>query len=1048
MEKSVVDTSTLINAHGSSPQSTQRSIHLQRYTQPPRLSHRPSHRHATHELQQNSTLTRDTHHQPNHHRNVAVGALSGIKVEQAIVDMVVQAGGPDVSKIPARKTLTLKNAEARTQKVTSPAYIYNSPSGTSSSETTLVNTPTEAISPSKVQQECVEEAYASSEQRCSDEADCEIKRIRKELGDAEDENTKLHTQLSAAESRIRGLENSLLELQRTRVERESSLHQLGMDFYSRFRNVGRLISPHGRVWAEYKNLMNAAAQHLSISPSAEHEKMNSHDNVSRFEELSDVEASDGREKSRNEYRAPTLDTNMVMGGNVLTKKEVAIQAERNGTAPDDGDDDDEISRHDRPTRPGTASRPSVRFFTAQSEEISGKPSFSHLEGPQEAQEVVEPFVPSPSSSHSYPEVPVDLEEKCEVSNGFNIDFGSSHTILSNLYTAMEAGLSHATDDVERVEESTPSFEANQCIFSIPLKNAGGASGFNTSRSNSNRNDGRGRQYLSKDESRLSRLSELAYNLAVSDTSRQSQLEKSFRWSSPGVTDNRDSEPSEAEKETGSQILGASDANVDAMATVIDPSLEAPYNLLTQSINTVTELREARDGNMRMIDSQPENAPPENTPRAIWAPFPPVTKKSPLELMNELPLDWMLPTPPVIRQHVVQDRTSESSRSQNSSAVQEGMHMADMKAWIDSIAPFEKVVDTVKTLKIQPLRVTRKVGDAKNTKGQHLGPKLSSESQTGEAKSAADQQTQDKKPSSGYQTRHGVQAAHMVPPPFEEELLSLINGIRNLSLGPSIDTAGKVEKKSKAQVPRNSNVSGQRHTDNIEDLINGVRDLSLGPSVDAAGKPIKESIVQLSGDWNVSGRGQYSPKNLDKGPIFGRFLGRKSEGRDLGFTAKKERIATSEVEITKESDPKSKGTQSVVMPSKERSTRQVDAVRPDEQHGTNSPVPKESDLRAAKEDDRQRNTNNPRTTAHLHQSKTQNLKTDQPAVTASTTETNPQNPAPPQSHEPRPPIPRDDQPPLQTEEVYTSVYSLQGASYAETASKKKYRDPFSLRKDRK
>ena len=1049
-----------------------------------------------------------------------------------MVDMVAQAGGANVSKIHSRKTLTLKYAEAQTQKATSPAYIYNSPSGIPSPETTLVNTPTEALSPLMLQQERGEEAYASSEQRRSDEAetrttrpllglnnggndglfeemkvpqgtgeqvvteetgpmvqedllrseeaahqetrnklarleawcdgvhdenttlqmqlqnaDFEIKRIRKELGDAEDENTKLQTQLSAAESRIRGFEDSLLELQRTRVERESSLHQLGMDFYSRFQNAGRLISPHDRVWTEYKNLMNAAAQHFLSSPSAEDEKMNSHYNVSRFEELSDVEDGDGRERSLNEYRTPTLDTNMVIGGNILTKKEAAVQAERNGTAPDDGDDDDEISRHDRPTRRGTASRPSVLFFTAQSEERSGQPSFSHLDDPQEAQEAVEPVVPSPSSSHPYPEVPGDLEEKCKVSNGFNVDFGSNHSILSNLYTAMQAGLSHATNDVERLEESTPSSEANLRIFSVPLKNAGGASGFNTSRSNSNRNEGRGRQDSSKDESRHSRLSELAYNLAVSGISRQSQLEKSFGSSSPHVTDNRDGEPSEAEKETGSQILGTSDANIDDTATVIDPSLEAQYNLLTQSSNTVTELREARDGNMRMTDSQLENVSPENTPRAIWAPFPPVTNKSPLELMKELPLDWMLPTPPVIRQHVVQERTNESSRRQNPSAVQEGMHMANMKAWIDSIAPLEKYVDTVKTLKIQPLRVIRKAGDAKITKGQHLGPKLSSESRT-EAQRAADGQMQDKKHSSGIQTRRGTQLVHMDPPPFEEGLLSLINGIRNLSLGPSIDTAGKVEKKGKAQVPRNSNVTGQGHTENIEDLINGVRDLSLGPSVDAAGRPTIGSKVKLSGDWNISGRGQYGPKDLDKGPIFGRFLERKSEVRDARLTAQQQKLAIPEVKITKESDPKSKGTQSVIKPSKERSTRQADAVRPDEQHGTTSPVPKESDLGAAKEDDQQRNINNPRTTAHLHRSKKQNIKTDQPAVPASLPKTTIRNAAPHQPHEPRLAIPHDDEPPLQTEEVYTSVYSLQGASYAETASKRKYRDPFGMRKDRK
>ena len=141
----MVDTSTHTNTHVSSHRSTQRSLRLQHSTRRP-LSQQPSHRDVTHELLQNSTHTRDTHHQTDNGRNGAVGSLLRTNVEQAMVDMVVQAGGATVSRTHPLKTSSPQSAEARTQDVTSNTYIYTSPSGISSSESTLVNTPTRSTS--------------------------------------------------------------------------------------------------------------------------------------------------------------------------------------------------------------------------------------------------------------------------------------------------------------------------------------------------------------------------------------------------------------------------------------------------------------------------------------------------------------------------------------------------------------------------------------------------------------------------------------------------------------------------------------------------------------------------------------------------------------------------------------------------------------------------------------------------------------------------------------------------------------------------------------
>ena len=656
--------------------------------------------------------------------------------------MVILAGGANVFKTHPHKTLTLNNAEARTQDVASDTYIYNSTSGISSSESTLVNTPTEALSPLRLQQECGEEASASREQRRSAEAEARSTRplLRANNGgndgsfEAVGEVPRGTGEQVAAEQTGPMVQECLLRSEEaahrktrnelaTVVKRESSMHKLGMDFYSHLQNVGRLISPHDRVWAEYTDLLNDVAQYFPAFPNARDENMDSRD-TSRFEELGEVEEGDGRERGQNESGAPTFNTNMMMGDNAPTNEEDAIQAEGYGTtSDDDGDHDDEISRHGRPMRPGTASRLSMSFFTAQSEKRPGQPPSSYPVGLLEVQEACEPALPASSSTHPYAEAPVELEEELESSNGFKFTFGSNSTVLPIVPTAEEPDFSQATGEVEGIEGSTPQPEASRPIFSISFDFAGETSRVEASRRRNNRNHGRGNQNSSRNNPRLPRTSELAHDPAILDFSRQSQPEEPVR-SSSSVTENGESEPLEAETGPGSQTLGASDQIVDATAAVIDLSLEAQYDLLMQSTNTVAELREARDGKTRMTDSEPEEAPPENIPRATWAPFPWVEvkveiKKSPEDLMKELPFDWMLPTPPTIHLSDVEGRIGESSRRRYSSAVQERTHIANMKNWIDSIAPREKGLNAVKTLNIQPPRAISEAQDSKNAEERIL-----------------------------------------------------------------------------------------------------------------------------------------------------------------------------------------------------------------------------------------------------------------------------------------------------------------------------------------
>lgn len=92
------------------------------------------------------------------------------------------------------------------------------------------------------------------------------------------------------------------------------------------------------------------------------------------------------------------------------------------------------------------------------------------------------------------------------------------------------------------------------------------------------------------------------------------------------------------------------------------------------------------------------------------------------------------------------------------------------------------------------------------------------------------------------------------------------------------------------------------------LRNGLARLSLGPSMKSISAPEKNTKVQLSRDWNVSGIGNYTPKDLKKDPVFGRFPGAKTstlegnaETKAFGSTTKELNAAVSETESAKEGD---------------------------------------------------------------------------------------------------------------------------------------------------
>lgn len=92
------------------------------------------------------------------------------------------------------------------------------------------------------------------------------------------------------------------------------------------------------------------------------------------------------------------------------------------------------------------------------------------------------------------------------------------------------------------------------------------------------------------------------------------------------------------------------------------------------------------------------------------------------------------------------------------------------------------------------------------------------------------------------------------------------------------------------------------------LRNGLARLSFGPSMKPTSAPEKKTKVHLSRDWNVSAIGNYTPKDLENGPVYGRFFGAttstlegNAETNAFGSTTKELHAAASETRSAKEGD---------------------------------------------------------------------------------------------------------------------------------------------------
>ena len=124
----------------------------------------------------------------------------------------------------------------------------------------------------------------------------------------------------------------------------------------------------------------------------------------------------------------------------------------------------------------------------------------------------------------------------------------------------------------------------------------------------------------------------------------------------------------------------------------------------------------------------------------------------------------------------------------------------------------------------------------------------------------------------------------------------IASIAPLDKGNSSAQKPNSQPSSRNQMKRDTKAAEMKKPITVEeifDLTIGIAQMSIEPSMGSFCEPKQEIKVQLSGDWNVSGLCNYTPDDLEKGPIFGRFLDVDSETNGFAFTVKNQQAADSQ-----------------------------------------------------------------------------------------------------------------------------------------------------------
>ena len=254
-----------------------------------------------------------------------------------------------------------------------------------------------------------------------DDAGRENANIRRQLHNAEDKLTRFGTH---ADGRIHGLMNSIKgyrsmieQLQKQVVDLNASISwysQLGINFHVRLQKAETMLKPNNRVFAEYKRLMNDAAEYFPVPVDLGNKNGAVQGDFVRVEELDDYDHNEKKDSDWKNDGVPILDAHKVTCEQMSANEAGATQPGDGVPALDDNDDDDDVPSLGRRMRPGTANRVPISVFAARSGNTAKEPSpslFGNLA--QQAQRPPSPATSAFPISFGFSESSAKPEEKCE-----------------------------------------------------------------------------------------------------------------------------------------------------------------------------------------------------------------------------------------------------------------------------------------------------------------------------------------------------------------------------------------------------------------------------------------------------------------------------------------------------------------------------------------------------------------------------------------------------------------------------------------------------------
>ncbi|CAF9938609.1 MAG: hypothetical protein ALECFALPRED_007747 [Alectoria fallacina] len=921
-------------------------------------------------------------------------------------------------------------------------------------------------------------------QRQVEDAGRENSRIQRQLHHAENEIMGFSTELSGAEGRIHEFMNStgmylsmIEQLRNQAIDLNADITwyiQLGVKFYVRLQKVEKLLSPYDSVFAEYRSLMREAAQYFSNLVDARYENGDVHDDVTRFEEIDDNDHNEELEDDQENDGVHSLVTNEDIYDTKPANKVNTIQANENVTAL--ADDNTPFPGH--PKRPGTAKGVPISVLTVISGDTPQSPSTSVFEDPdQQTQQAPSPAAPAFPVDFGFSVVRVIPEEKCKTTA---VQATVQNPARNTEASSISNRRAHGRGGIER-GRGRPGHGRNR--GKMPLRRSSGSSLGNSVES-------------------------INAAIGSSPVAKASSANHILSGSSAKAEDKRDATtPHRPTVSTVSSTPVTADSKTLGTTPEVEHETESPQvagyapmfgsDVFAKSYTSVSNSRatfgEFNFDNVDEYQKQPN-------------PFTPATEGNDISpglefdfgsLPKATPFQQNIHIFPIAMEHVEEDSSTNTygnksicdhrlvnSSSSKSKIRPTGMAKTPLTPAVfeisreshreESVASCSSSVTEANSVFHIPGRYDPIAFDmdtiiapslakhyTKLTQSTHTKARLR-EARAGKRKVTSYQPEPPKRPTwAPFSSRETLKvppvwmpvSPTIRPSEFEhkkgESSKSQFLGVAKeeahvAKVKDWITSVAPLDKgKGAAQKPNSQPSSGNQMrqgteaadmkrpvtVEDIFNLTNGIAQMSIEPSMDLLCMSKKKIKVQLSGDWNVSGLCNYTPDDLEKGPIFGRFLDVDSETNGFGLTVKRQQAADADAGTANEAGFQSEIKQREVTDRQERTGSQ-------DQRGTDSAV--------AGSGQEHRSHRSCGTDAAV-QTNGQRGEGHESGKTNSDTESSDQDEGfyrPPKTD---PAHPSDGQSSPQTEETYTSPYSLRGAFSNENATpRKKFISRWSLR----